>query len=65
MAVRASRVTVFFKIRSMAEHGPLMSIPTLLALLSADCPKRQAGMVHDVCGAHMPQLSEIFMAKPA
>jgi hypothetical protein len=34
----------------MAQHG------TLLALLSADCPKRQAGKMHDVCGAHMPQL---------
>jgi len=48
----------------MAEHGPLMSIPTLLALLSADCPKRQEGRIHDVCGAHMPQLPEIFRAKP-
>lgn len=36
--------------RLMAQHG------TLLALLSADCPKRQAGKMHDVCGAHMPQL---------
>jgi len=50
--------------RLMAEHGPLMSIPTLLALLSADCPKRQEGRIHDVCGAHMPQLPEIFRAKP-
>jgi hypothetical protein len=50
--------------RLMAEHGPLMSIPTLLALLSADCPKRQAAKMHDVCGAHMPQLPGIFMSKP-
>jgi len=50
--------------RLMTEHGPLMSIPRLLALLSADCPKRQEGRIHDVCGAHMPQLSGIFMAKP-
>jgi hypothetical protein len=50
--------------RLMTEHGPLMSIPTLLALLSADCPKRQAAKMHDVCGAHMPQLPGIFMSKP-
>jgi hypothetical protein len=50
--------------RLMTQHGPLMSIPTLLAVLSADCPKRQANKMHDVCGAHLPQLPEIFRAKP-
>jgi hypothetical protein len=50
--------------RLMAQHGPLMSIPTLLAQMSADCPKRQAGKYHDICGAHMPQLSAIFNPKP-
>jgi hypothetical protein len=48
----------------MAQHGPRMPIPTLLALLSADCPRRQAKKMHDVCGAHMPQLPGIFMPKP-
>jgi hypothetical protein len=41
-----------------------MSIPTLLALLSADCPKRIAANIHDVCGSHMPQLPGIFLIKP-
>jgi hypothetical protein len=49
--------------RLMTQHGPLMSIPTLLVLLSADCPKRQAAKMHDVCGVHLPQLSAIFMPK--
>ena len=48
----------------MAQHGPLMSIPTLLALLSADCPKRQVAKMHDICGAHLPQLPGIFKPKP-
>jgi hypothetical protein len=50
--------------RLMAQHGRLMSIPTLLALLSADCPKRQAAKMHDICGAHLPQLPGIFNPKP-
>lgn len=49
--------------RLMAEHGPRMPIPALLALLSAGCPKRQAAEKHDVCGAHMPGLSALFLAK--
>ena len=57
---RQGRVSVD---RLIAEHGPLMPIPTLLTVLSADCPKRQEGRIHDVCGAHMPQLPEIFGAK--
>jgi hypothetical protein len=51
--------------RLMAEHGPLMPIPTLLAVLSGDCPKRQAERMLDVCGAHLPQLPSIFLTKPA
>lgn len=50
--------------RLMTQHGRLMSVPALLALLSADCPKRQAAKMHDVCGVHLPQLSAIFMPKP-
>jgi hypothetical protein len=55
---RKGRVSVD---RLMAEHGALMSIPTLLALLSADCPKRIAAETHDVCGSHMPQLPSMFL----
>jgi hypothetical protein len=47
----------------MAEHGPRMTMPSLLALLSADCPKCQTEKIHDVCGAHFPQLAAIFMTK--
>jgi hypothetical protein len=48
--------------RPMAEHGLLMSIPTLQGLLS-DCPKRVAANIHDVCGSHIPQLPAIFQEK--
>ena len=51
--------------RLMAEHGPAMSMPKLLALLSADCPKRQSEKMHDVCGAHFPQLPSIFLREKA
>jgi hypothetical protein len=51
--------------RMMAEHGAMRTIPTLLALLSADYPRRQAHKIHDVCGAHFPQLPAVFLTKPA
>jgi hypothetical protein len=35
--------------RLMTQHGSLMSIPTLLALLSGDCPKRQAANDNTRC----------------
>jgi hypothetical protein len=46
------------------EHGPDFSIPELLRLVSADCPKRSGtGQIHDVCGAHCPGLPALFMAR--
>jgi hypothetical protein len=51
--------------RLLAQHGQDMTIPALLAILSADCPKRQAQEKHDVCGAHMPQLPGLFLGTPA
>jgi hypothetical protein len=57
---RKGRVAVS---RLLAQYGPRMPIPALLALLSVDCPKRQAREKHDVCGAHLPQRPAIFLAK--
>jgi hypothetical protein len=50
--------------RLMHEHGGDMPIPDLLRLLSADCPRRLAARIAEPCGAHLPQLAEIFMNKP-
>jgi hypothetical protein len=47
----------------MHEHCALMSIPSLLAVLSADCTRRQANKIHDICGVRFPQLPGIFLAK--
>jgi hypothetical protein len=40
-------------------HG----IPSLLALLSANCPERQAGVasIYDLCGIHCPGLPALFL----
>jgi hypothetical protein len=46
--------------RLMGEHGPHMPIPTVLRLLSGDCPRRLAGRIAEPCGVHMPELSDIF-----
>jgi hypothetical protein len=48
-----------------AEHGPDMPIPDLLRLMSADCPRRLAARIAEPCGVHLPDLSEIFVKKPA
>jgi hypothetical protein len=51
--------------RLMREHGPHMPIPTVLRLLSADCPRRLAGRIAEPCGAHLPELSDIFAPRKA
>jgi hypothetical protein len=51
-------------IRLMHQHGPEMPIPDLLRLLSHDCPRRRAASISERCGAHFPELSEIFVKKP-
>ncbi len=43
----------------IAQHGADMPLPDLLRRLSADCPRRVAGKVHDVCGAHFPGLERV------
>jgi hypothetical protein len=43
--------------------GPSFGVPALLALLSADCPKRAAVSAYDLCGVHCPELSAAFPAQ--
>jgi len=40
----------------IARHGADFGIPDLLAVLSADCPKRKSISVYDLCGIHCPKL---------
>jgi hypothetical protein len=46
----------------IARHGAAFDIPSLLRLLSADCPKRAAISAYDLCGAHCPDLSTLSRA---
>jgi hypothetical protein len=46
--------------RLMREHGPDTPIPTLLRMLSTDCPRRLAARIAEPCGVHMPELADIF-----
>ena len=41
------------------DHGQHMSIPALLRIVAADCPRMQAGRVHDVCGVNFPGLVRV------
>jgi hypothetical protein len=49
--------------RLLSEHGPEMPVPTLLQLLSADCPRRLAARLAEPCGVHLPGLSDVFGPK--
>jgi hypothetical protein len=49
--------------RLMHEHGPDLPIPTLLRLLSADCPRCLAARIAEPCGAHLPELADVFVPK--
>lgn len=49
--------------RLLTEHGPDLPIPTLLRLLSADCPRRLAARIAEPCGVHLPELSDLFVTK--
>jgi hypothetical protein len=44
-------------------HGRHCGIPSLLARLSADCPKRRSVSTYDLCGIHAPELSALFMGR--
>ena len=45
--------------RLVAEHCACMPVQVLLRTITADCPRMQAAEVHDVCGVHLPQLSQL------
>lgn len=49
----------------IARHGPDFSIPELLRLLSAGCPKRASVSAYDLCGIHCPDLSSLFTVRRA
>jgi hypothetical protein len=51
--------------RLMQEHGSDLPIPDLLRMLSHDCPRRLAARIAEPCGVHLPELSDIFVKKPA
>ena len=43
-------------------HGPAFSVPELLQVLSADCPKRASISAYDLCGVHCPELPALFVS---
>jgi hypothetical protein len=51
--------------RLMQEQGPDLPIPDLLRMLSHDCPRRLAARIGEPCGAHLPELADIFAKKVA
>jgi hypothetical protein len=51
--------------RLLQEQGPDMPIPTLLRMLSVDCPRRLAARIAEPCGVHLPELSDVFGTKRA
>ena len=46
--------------RLVHEHGREMTMPALLDLLAADCPRRASSSLYQACGAHFPQLPALF-----
>ena len=50
----------FVMARLLRDHGLAIQMPELLALLTADCPRRADASVAESCGAHFPQLPALF-----
>jgi hypothetical protein len=47
----------------IGRHGGWFTVPALLRILSADCPKRQQSVsAYDLCGVHCPDLPALFPA---
>lgn len=46
--------------RLVHEHGRDVTMPSLLALLTADCARRKSGSFYQQCEAHFPQLAAVF-----
>jgi hypothetical protein len=56
---KCGRAGQYRVMRLMKECGPGTLMPELLAKISGDCPKRQAGELHDPCRARMPDLGRL------
>jgi hypothetical protein len=48
--------------RLVEQHGAAFPVPELLRQLSANCPKRGSVSTYDLCGAHFPELSKLFLS---
>ena len=58
---RAGRYPVAALIK---QHGPKHTIPALLRMLSAECPKHTSlAAIYDTCGLHCPELPGFVLAK--
>jgi hypothetical protein len=57
---RCDRVGRYSLDTLIERYGAAFTIPTLLRELSADCPKRVAATVYDICGVHCPDLPAQF-----
>lgn len=47
----------------IARHGADFGVPSLLRMLSGDCPKRASISAYDLCGVHAPELSALFIPR--
>ena len=47
--------------RLIVEHGADLPMPAIRQIVAADCPRMQAGHLHDVCGVHFPLLSGLAL----
>jgi hypothetical protein len=54
---RAGRYSVG---KLIERHGPEYPLTILLGELSADCPKKEAATIYDVCGIYCPGLAAVF-----
>ena len=46
--------------RLAKELGPDATLIEWVGKLTADCPKRKAGNIHDMCGARCPDMVRLF-----
>ncbi len=54
---RAGRLNVA---RLTRQHGPHAGLPSLRHVIAADCPRRAAVSLYDLCGVFYPQLVALF-----
>ena len=60
---RAGRLPVATLIK---QHGPKHTVPALLRMLSAECPKHTSlAAINDNCGLHCPELAGFFLEAQA